>query len=58
LQAGDVILELDGLRPGKATLHELRATLIEPRQISCSVRRGDHEHRLSLDLTAKSIPSK
>ena len=49
--AGDVLLELGGLRAEKATLFELKSALCKTGRLDFVVRRGGIEHRFTIDLT-------
>lgn len=48
--AGDLLLEVGGLRAEKATLFELKSTLCKTGRLALDVRRGGQDHRFALDL--------
>lgn len=48
VRVGDVLLELEGLEVGKASLFALRSALCKKGQLDCFVRRGDQKLRFSI----------
>jgi len=50
VQAGDLLLEVEGVRAGEASLFALRAALCKEGRLDCVLRRGSQDYRVTVTV--------